>query len=174
VRLEAGENPTAVIPEFAVEVSFSDVTAVELIEEEYAVLVHFGFDGVSHTLVLPIARLDRLNLLFETLRRRIAPEARVEEQSAIWAAMKKPLGLAGSVGLLAVICYWDAIELEAGHEVSVSGRNRAIKGALRYLAEQLGSKGALALGCFGLVAALVWVGIAVAKSPARKCFQVAR
>jgi hypothetical protein len=174
LQLESGENPTSVIPEFAVEVSFSDVTAVELVEEDHAVLVHFAFEGKSHTLALPVARLDRLNLLFESLRRRIAPEARVQEHSAIWAAIKKPLGVTGAVGLLAAICYWDALELEAGHEVSVSGRNRAIKAALRALAEQLGSKGALALGCFTLVAALVWVGIAVVNSPARKRFQVAR
>jgi hypothetical protein len=174
MRLEAGENPTAVIPEFAVEVSFSDVTAVELIEEEHAVLVHFEFEGISHTLALTVARLDRLNILFETLRRRIAPEARVEEHSAIWAAIKKPLGLAGLVGLFAAACYCYALELEAGHEVSASGRSRAIKGALLYLAEQIGSRGALALGCFTLVAALVWVGIAVVNSPARKSFRVAR
>jgi hypothetical protein len=173
-RLEAGERPTSVIPEFAVEVSFADVTAVELVEEEHVVLVHFGFEGMSHTLALPIARLDRLNLLFESLRRRIAPEARVQEHSAIWAAIKKPLGATGVLGLLAAICYWDALELEAGHEVSVSGRNGAIKAALRALAEQLGSKGAMALGCFALVAALVWVGMAVVSSPARKNFQVAR
>jgi hypothetical protein len=174
VRLEAGERPTTVVPDFAVEVSFCDVTAVELVEEDRTVQVHFEFEGTSHALALCVAKLDRLNRLFETLRRRIAPAARIEEQSAIWSAVKKPLGLAGVVGLLAAACYCYALELEAGHEVSVSGRSRAIKGALLYLAEQLGSRGALAMGCFTLVAALVWVGIAVVNSPARKSIRVAR
>ncbi len=171
VRLEAGERPTTVVPDFAVEVSFCDVTAVELVEEDRAVHVHFEFEDASHSLALCVAKLDRLNLLFETLRQRIAPAARIDEQSAIWAAVQKPLGLAGIVGLLAASCYCYALEFEAGRDVSESGRSRAIKGAILYLAEQLGSRGALALGCFALVAALVWVGIAVVNSPARKSFR---
>ncbi len=170
VRLEVGERPTTVVPDFAVEVSYCDVTAVELVEEDRAVHVHFEFEGASHALSLYIAKLDRLNLLFETLRQRIAPAARIDEQSAIWAAVQKPLGLAVIVGLLAASCYFYALELETGRDVANTGRYRAVKGAILYLAEQLGSRGALALGCFTLVAALVWVGIAVVNSPARKRF----
>ena len=61
VRLEAGERPTTVVPDFAVEVSYCDVTAVELVEEDRAVHVHFDFEGTSHALSLYIAKLDRLS-----------------------------------------------------------------------------------------------------------------